>query len=108
MPVFHVARSIIGAVTETTYTGPPPRTNDELAMDLADRLNKSLRLSGISVQEMAQYLEVHRSTISTWLSGKNKPSPATLRLWAMRTNVPYQWLRDEPDSKPEAASNSRS
>ena len=69
--------------------------------DLADRLGKSLRVSGVSVQEMADYLEVHRNSVSAWINGRVTPGGQTIRLWALRTGVPYAWLRSghEP-SKP--------
>lgn len=60
--------------------------------DLADRMRKALRSSGWSVQEMADYLEVAPTTVSTWINGRNRPSPSAVRLWAMRTGVPYEWL----------------
>lgn len=64
------------------------------AFDLADRLRKSLRVSDVSVQEMADYLDVNRNTVGRWINGHNEPSGAVVRLWAMRTGVPYVWLRD--------------
>lgn len=68
-------------------TGQIPR------WDLADRLRKSLRAAGLGVQEMADYLEVSRNTISNWINGRTRPSAPTLRLWALRTGVSYGWLR---------------
>lgn len=62
--------------------------------DLADRLRKSLRESGIGVQEMADYLEVERGTVSTWINGRIKPSAQTIRLFAMRTGVNHKWLKE--------------
>jgi transcriptional regulator with XRE-family HTH domain len=62
--------------------------------DLADRMRKSLRHAGIGVQDMADYLEVSRNAVGTWINGRNKPSPQTVRLWALRCGVPYGWLRD--------------
>jgi hypothetical protein len=85
--------AILCCVTNDASTkfaqGPPP----ELEPDLADRLNKSLYVSGISVADMAQFLEVHRNSVGAWLNRRTQPRPANLRLWAMRTNVPYEWLR---------------
>ena len=69
-------------------------TPEQLEPDLADRMRKSLRLSGIGVQEMAGYLEVSRNTVGTWINGRITPSAQTVRLWALRTGVPYEWLRD--------------
>jgi len=60
--------------------------------DLADRMRKSLRHSGTGVQEMADYLGVARNTVSTWINGRIQPSTQTLRLWALRCGVSYEWL----------------
>ena len=80
------------------------------AFDLADRLRKSLRHSDIGVQEMADYLEVERNTVGRWINGRNVPAPATIKLWALRTGVPYAWLRTGevpagPEGCPEQDSN---
>jgi Putative ATPase subunit of terminase (gpP-like) len=61
--------------------------------DLADRLAKSLQLSGLSVQQIAELLEVNRNTISSWLNRRAVPSPPALMVWAQHTSVPYEWLR---------------
>ena len=68
--------------------------------DLADRMRKSLREADIGVTEMAAYLEVGRNTVGTWINGHNRPSTATLRLWALRCGVPYEWLRGADSSTP--------
>jgi transcriptional regulator with XRE-family HTH domain len=60
--------------------------------DLADRMRKALRFAGMHSGAMAAYLDVERSTISRWLNGRIVPSTQTLRLWAMRTGVSYEWL----------------
>jgi len=60
--------------------------------DLADRMRKALRTSDVGVQEMATYLGVARNTVSTWINGRISPSRQTLRLWALRCGVPYEWL----------------
>ena len=71
-------------------------TSAVLEWDLADRMRKALRVSGRSVQEMADYLGVAPTTVSTWINGRNRPSPSTIRLWAMRCEVPYEWLLGDP------------
>ena len=43
---------------------------------------------------MADFLECGRNTVGNWLSGRSKPSPASLKLRAEKTGVPYEWLRD--------------
>jgi transcriptional regulator with XRE-family HTH domain len=60
--------------------------------DLADRMAKSLRTAGIGVQQMADYLDMHRNTVGGWLSGRTPPDVRTLRLWALHTGVSYDWL----------------
>jgi transcriptional regulator with XRE-family HTH domain len=62
--------------------------------DLCDRLAKSLRTADMSVGDMAEYFDVHRNTVSGWVHGRIRVDTRTLRLWAMRTGVPYEWLRD--------------
>ena len=69
-----------------------PDTTNLPDWDVADRMRKSLRHAGISVQEMADYLDVDRSTVSTWINGRIFPASQTARLWALRTGVPYAWL----------------
>ncbi len=61
--------------------------------DLADRMRKALRQSGLSAGEIARYLGVGRNTVSTWINGRIEPSLQTLRLWALRTGVSFEWLR---------------
>ncbi|AEL98197.1 transcriptional repressor [Mycobacterium phage BigNuz] len=79
--------------------------------DLADRLAKSLRFSGVSVQEMADHLELHRNTISGWMNGRGKtPKRAMLIAWAFKTGVPYEWLAngvESPDNGPDDDGGSR-
>ena len=60
--------------------------------DVADRLRKALRVAGVGVTEMAGYLGVSRTSVSNWINGRIAPSTQTLRLWALRTGVPYNWL----------------
>jgi hypothetical protein len=59
--------------------------------DLADRMTKSLRHAGLGVTEMAEYLDVDRSTVSTWINGRIEPNDRTMQLWALRTGIPYTW-----------------
>jgi transcriptional regulator with XRE-family HTH domain len=66
----------------------------ELRQDLPDRMAKSLLAKGLSVQQMADLLEVNRNTVGAWINRRNKPSRQTLKLWAQYTDVPYEWLRD--------------
>ena len=69
-------------------------TNRELVpqFDLADRMRKALRTSDLGVQDMADYLGVARSTVGKWINGHINPSKQSLRLWALRTGVDFDWL----------------
>jgi transcriptional regulator with XRE-family HTH domain len=59
---------------------------------LGDRMKKSLRVAGLSRDEMAQYLDVDPGTVSTWMNDRIRPSKQTLRLWTMKTGAPWVWL----------------
>jgi transcriptional regulator with XRE-family HTH domain len=71
--------------------------------DTADRLRKALRTANVSVQEIADYLGVSRTSASNWINGRIDPSTQTLRLWALRTGVSYTWLRDGTGARPGPA-----
>lgn len=77
---------------------------DALEWDVADRLRKSLRASGVGVQVMADYLGMSRNSISNWINGRAVPDHRTLMLWAMRTGVPLPWLEhgESPDDAERA------
>lgn len=57
------------------------------------RMRRALGHSGVSVQEMADELGVARTTLTRWMGDQGAPPrPAFLRVWALRTGVPYEWL----------------
>lgn len=75
--------------------------------DLGDRLRKALRSRGISNQAMADHLEVDRRTISNYPNNRTQPNGATLRVWALRCGVPYEWLlrgTEGPEGGPDQGS----
>ena len=65
------------------------------AWDRADRMRKALRYAGVGVGEMAEYLGVTPSTVSTWINGKFRPNHQTMRLWSIRTGVDLGWLEED-------------
>lgn len=69
-----------------------PISNSQLEFTLGDRLRKSLHVAGVASQEMAETLEVNRNTISRWINGTSEPKRLYLRMLAMRTGVPLEWL----------------
>lgn len=71
----------------------PATPPDVPTWDTADRIRKALRTAGIGVQEIADYLEVSRTTVSNWINGRIDPPAAAMRLIAMRCGVSYSWLR---------------
>lgn len=62
--------------------------------DTADRMRKALRVAKMTPGQMADYLDVGGNTVSTWINGRIKPSKQTLRLWALRTGVSFEWLSE--------------
>jgi transcriptional regulator with XRE-family HTH domain len=56
---------------------------------------------------MADYLGVARNTVSTWINGRIAPSKQTLRLWALRTGVDYEWLTAEMDPSPRGGAKAQ-
>jgi DNA-binding XRE family transcriptional regulator len=57
------------------------------------RLQRALAHAGLTSNEIADDMEVSRTTISRWLNDRGAP-PRTIyvRQWALRTGVPYPWL----------------
>jgi transcriptional regulator with XRE-family HTH domain len=68
-------------------------TEEQLAPTMGDRLAKSLKATGMSIGDMAGFLEMHRNTVAIWVRGEREPHPAMLQLWAARTRVPLEWLK---------------
>ena len=73
---------------------------------LCDRVRKSLTHADIGVAEMAEYFGVSRNTVSAWINGRVTPSVQTLRLWAHRTGVDYEWLSTGKTPRPEVSEGS--
>jgi transcriptional regulator with XRE-family HTH domain len=67
---------------------------DSLEFDLTDRLSKSLKVSGLKVEAMANLLGVSRATIANWTSGRTTPRKTDLLAWAHYTGVTLEWLQD--------------
>ncbi len=65
---------------------------EKLQFTQADRLRKSLHAADMTSQEMADYLGVNRNTVSRYINDERDPKRSILRLWAMRTGVPLEWI----------------
>lgn len=82
-----------------------PAQDPRLTFDFADRLRKALRMSNVSVQDMADSLEVSRNAVSNWINGRNMPRSRDLARFALKTGFPREWLetgRVSPNTGPEA------
>lgn len=91
----------------TNFPASPP---EELEQTQADRIAKSLKYAGLTHADMAEYLEVHRNTIGGYTTGKSRMLPVIMRLWAQKTGVPYEWLRDgvwPEDKSPKKAAKAQ-
>ena len=64
----------------------------QLQFGLADRLAKALHVAGVTSNDMAAELDVSRTTISNYLNGRTKPKGLYMRIWALKTGVPLEWL----------------
>lgn len=65
---------------------------DRLKFTQGDRLDKALRVSGMSHKDMAEYLEVSRNTISNYTNDKTPVKRHILVAWALKTGVPLEWI----------------
>ena len=63
-----------------------------LEMDLADRMKKALRISGLTVNDVADALDVNRNTVGNWTNGRIEPKRASVVAFAQLTGVPAEWL----------------
>lgn len=62
------------------------------AFELRHRMALALEVAGITRDDIATELDVHRNTISNYLSGRTAPTRAVLIAWHLRTGVPLAWL----------------
>lgn len=59
-----------------------------------------MALGETTAQEMADYLDVSRQTLSRWMADKGAPPKRPFLIqWALKTSVPVEWLETgrEPD-----------
>ena len=70
-----------------------PSHDDRFEFDMADRMLRAQRYSGIEVQDLAARLEVNRNTVSNWINGHSVPREGDLKRFALATGFPAEWLR---------------
>lgn len=56
------------------------------------RLALSLEAAGVEPEEMADALGVSRATIYNYMSGTRNPKLGMVKQWAMRCQVPWEWI----------------
>lgn len=71
------------------------------------RLQRALSWADMSAEEMSYELGVARSTVSRWCNDKAHPTRGYLKLWALRTRVPLNWLMQGDSALPRGASISQ-
>lgn len=86
----------------TTLTSSPQFQVPEWT--LGWRMQRALAHAGVTTAEIADDLGVARSTISRWINDHGAPPRAAfVKMWALRTGVPYEWLMtgEAPSSAPD-------
>lgn len=56
------------------------------------RLALALEAADVDVDEMADNLGVSKQTIYNYMSGNRAPKLGMIKMWAMRCQVPWQWI----------------
>lgn len=71
---------------------------------IADRLRKARESAGFGQVEFANATSMARATISAAERGHRVPSRANMRLWALATGVPFEWILtgETPNGEPGA------
>jgi transcriptional regulator with XRE-family HTH domain len=60
---------------------------------LGDRLRKSRLQAGLSQRDIGDFMGLSHGAIGMYEVDQRTPRLGILRLWAMRTGVPLDWLR---------------
>src|SRR5690606_11588498 len=87
-----VGHKVVRTLVGMTDVGAPTTTVP--AFGLRHRLSLALDHADVSVQEMADELGVSRNTVGNYIAGRTRPHKAVLRVWALRTGVPFTWLAE--------------
>lgn len=74
-------------------TEQPENSKRALEWTLGDRMSKAMRYADVSRAEMADYLGVGQSTVTSWTTDRIVPGLQTQRLWALRCGVGLEWLQ---------------
>lgn len=69
-----------------------PGTGAVPTFTICDRLRKSREFAGLEQGELAEDIEVGRSTIGNYETGRVTPRRIVVRQWALRCGVSFEWL----------------
>jgi transcriptional regulator with XRE-family HTH domain len=67
----------------------------------------ALEAAGVSVEDMADTLGVHRNTVHNYMGGRTHPRKLVLQAWAVRCGVPYTWLVTGETAPPRPSGDGR-
>jgi transcriptional regulator with XRE-family HTH domain len=67
------------------------------------RMRRALEHAGITADQMAGELGMHRSAITRWTHDKVVPREIYLKQWALRCGVSLDWLKDGDSPPPPPA-----
>ena len=81
--------------------------DQRLNFDMADRMRRALRVSGISVKTMAEELQVSRNAVTNWINGHNTPRRRDLVGFALKTGFPVSWIENGTLNGPDGGGNSQ-
>ena len=59
---------------------------------VADRLRKAREMTGMDQGQFAEHAGLSRTGVNAAEGGKTTPRRSTLKLWALSTGVPLQWI----------------
>lgn len=85
----------------STHTIPQFETRHRLAL--------ALEAAAVDVDEMAATLGVTKTTIYNYMSGARAPKLGMIKMWALRCQVPWEWLTtgELPDGEDDGDELSR-
>ena len=69
-------------------------------IELRHRLRIAREYAGLEQEQLADVMEVGRSTVSNAELGKVEPRRMTVNAWALATGVSVDWLRGRPVPDP--------
>lgn len=75
-------------------------------LPLPARLHMARYLAKMEMQELARATGISRNTIANYESMEwdRRRNPAYIRLWALATGVPYEWLSGDVPQSPDGES----